>query len=264
MCPPSTLEPATPAISHLAIYYQKPGIDPTGQVITAGTERVELLIAGRGWVEHAANWVEVTPGDLLWHTAGDPTIGRSDHNNPYICLNLGLRVPLSHQPPPRLSRWPDLVAARHFVDELVARWVDPAFPKDVLYHYAVGQLRYQTALWGIQAQRTRLPPAIQAARNLIETDFASPLRVKDLARVARCSAPHLLDLFRSHGLRSPHQELIAVRIREASRLLSTTDQPVKQIAAATGFSHAAAFCATFAHYTGYTPSAYRKAMRQQL
>lgn len=246
-------------IRHLTLYEQRPGTDPSAIALPPNVERVELMTKGRGWVWHEEDWVEVQPGDLLWHLPGERTIGRSDHSNPYQCLNLGLDVSdASQRAVPRITRWPNLLEARAFADDLLQRWIDPDFPKDLLAAYAVGRLLYQAKTWHMEQQQTLLPGQVRAARAHIEAHFRERVTLEELGQVSGCSVPHLLQLFRQHGQRSPHQEILATRLREAARLLSTSHVPIKQIAADLGFAHASAFCQAFVKYAGTSPAAYRR------
>ena len=104
----------------IAHYHHAPGSQPTPHSIGDGYEIVELLTGGRGWVWHEEKWVEVIPGTLLWHFAGDQTIGRSDLENPYRCLAVRMEgAILSHRRVPRISFWNDFEAARDLTKETV-------------------------------------------------------------------------------------------------------------------------------------------------
>ena len=53
------------------------------------------------------------------------------------------------------------------------------------------------------------------------------------------------------------QDLIEARINAARQLLTATDLPVHEIAAACGYQNATHFMRQFKEITGLTPSAYR-------
>ena len=55
----------------------------------------------------------------------------------------------------------------------------------------------------------------------------------------------------------PHDFLIDARINLAAFYLKSTDEPIKNIASACGFSNASTFCTTFRNRMGLTPSRYR-------
>lgn len=245
----------------VAHYHQRPGCHPTPNVTPRGMERVELLTGGRGWVQHEDAWVEVLPGTLIWQVAGDSTIGRSDFDNPYRCLSIAFQVTqLRHptRPVRRITKWADLPALREFTDELVRLWVEKTIPEDALRAYAYGRLRIQALIGQHQLERLDLPAQVRRARELIEKRYASRLTVPDLASAAGCSGPYLHELFKEHLGTSPYQLILQYRLKEAARRLSSTDQPIKQVAADLGFAHPAAFCQAFRRYAGYTPALYRR------
>lgn len=62
--------------------------------------------------------------------------------------------------------------------------------------------------------------------------------------------------------RTIHQEVQRVRLERAKVLLTTTDLPLKQIAAQTGFRYVQYLSLVFHEATGQTPVNYRKQMRQ--
>jgi AraC-like DNA-binding protein len=94
--------------------------------------------------------------------------------------------------------------------------------------------------------------------SLIETDFASPLRLEDLAEAAHLSRNHLIRLFtETYGL-TPMRRLLHVRLEHARDLLANTDLPVAAVGEACGFRDANYFARVFRRYEGSTPSAYRE------
>ena len=63
--------------------------------------------------------------------------------------------------------------------------------------------------------------------------------------------------FRDSMHTSIREHLISIRIDEAKRLLSYTDEPIETIAALTGFCHAPHFSNTFKKQEGLSPIRYR-------
>jgi AraC-like DNA-binding protein len=246
----------TVGISH---YHQAEGIHPRAQVIPKGFERVELVTGGRGWVEHEGDWIELTPGSLVWQVAGDSTIGRSDFSDPYRCLSINFRVAkTTKRYVPRITRWSDLVAVRAFTNELVDLWIRKSVNNEILTAYAYGRLSIQARMAQQRSEQSGLPEALQRSQALIEERYPRRLTVTDLSQAAECSVPHLHDLYRRHLQTSPHQAIIERRLQEACRRLSSTYDPVKQIALEVGFSTPAAFSHAFKHYLRMTPLAYRE------
>lgn len=79
-----------------------------------------------------------------------------------------------------------------------------------------------------------------------------------LARLAGMSVAHLNRGFRRHFGTSPRQWMIAERIHAAQRLLTETDRPVGQVAAACGYGDIFHFSRDFRRRTGLSPLAYRR------
>jgi AraC family transcriptional regulator len=105
----------------------------------------------------------------------------------------------------------------------------------------------------------RLPASVlRQIQDTVESRLSEPLRVRDLAGVARLSEFHFLRAFkRSMGI-SPHQYITERRIHRARALLSTTDVPVAEIAWRVGLVNTSHFNAQFRKHTGVTPGAWRE------
>jgi LacI family transcriptional regulator len=97
------------------------------------------------------------------------------------------------------------------------------------------------------------------ALNFIETNLASPLSVQDL--VAHTGASRrLVELrFRETLDRSPHEEIIRLRMLKARRLLQETHTPISDVAAQCGYPEVSHFYARFKqHHEGTPPGAWRR------
>ncbi|HRU07567.1 MAG TPA: helix-turn-helix transcriptional regulator, partial [Candidatus Brocadiia bacterium] len=82
-------------------------------------------------------------------------------------------------------------------------------------------------------RQQRLAPALE----LMKERMAGRLSVAALARAAHMSPPHFHALFRRFLGRSPMQHLKYLRLSTACRLLATSGEPLKAIAAQTGFTN---------------------------
>jgi AraC-like DNA-binding protein len=243
------------AVTH---YHQRAGAHPAPIRFARREQCIEIVTGGRAWVEIEGRWQELAPGDLLWHVAGEYTISRSDFANPYRCLAVRfVAAPGAGRPVPRLTRWEEVDEVLQFTNQVVALHVDDAFDSQVLLHYILSRAQFQAELY-LRAQRDRgLPPELQQVIEIINHRFAERLRLADLAEAAGWSVPHLHDRFRERLGVSPHQALIRRRIQVARELLSSTNDPIKSIAARCGFPNAAAFCVQFRKTTQIAPKEYR-------
>jgi AraC-like DNA-binding protein len=100
----------------------------------------------------------------------------------------------------------------------------------------------------------RLLPALQ----LLEGDLGrSGLTVSELARQARVSEVYVRRLFHRVVGRGPTAFLQRQRIQRACDLLRGSDLPIKEVAAACGFTQVPFFYRVFHRWTGVTPARYR-------
>src|SRR5450432_1845475 len=104
-----------------------------------------------------------------------------------------------------------------------------------------------------------LPPSrhLQRAKDLVESRYAEPLTVEDLARAAGFSPAHFSREFRRCFGDSPHAYLLTRRLERAAALLRNTDMTVADICMAVGLESVGSFTTSFVRTFGQTPLAYR-------
>lgn len=106
-----------------------------------------------------------------------------------------------------------------------------------------------------------LAPAVRRrVLALLESRLADGVSVEALAREAGLSPAHFARAFRASVGRAPHQELLAMRLAHARRLLERPDAPLSQVALASGFSDQAHLTRLFRRAYGVTPGAVRQAL----
>jgi AraC-like DNA-binding protein len=96
------------------------------------------------------------------------------------------------------------------------------------------------------------------ARDAMDRDFARPLDVAKLARVAHVSEAHFSRTFKATFGETPHRYLQRRRIERAMYLLRTTGRPVTDISMEVGFSSLGTFSRTFTEVVGEAPSQFRR------
>ncbi|MFF5987229.1 helix-turn-helix domain-containing protein [Prauserella flavalba] len=99
------------------------------------------------------------------------------------------------------------------------------------------------------------------AKDAIDRDYACPLDVPALARIALMSPTHFTRSFRTTFGETPHQYLRRRRIERAMALLRTPSATVTDVAAKVGFESLGTFSRTFRAVTGRSPSEYRASAR---
>jgi AraC-like DNA-binding protein len=95
------------------------------------------------------------------------------------------------------------------------------------------------------------------ARDLVDTRYAEPLRVADLAAEAGLSPAHFSRAFRRAFGEPPHAYLLSRRLERAAALLRSTDRAVVTICFEVGLSSVGSFTTSFTRAYGLTPTAYR-------
>lgn len=98
---------------------------------------------------------------------------------------------------------------------------------------------------------------VQALR-FIREHACDPIDVADLLKVVPLSRRILEKRFMRLLNRSPHAEILAVRISRVKQLLSDTERSLEDIAARAGFEHPEYMSVVFKRETGVSPGAFRK------
>ena len=96
----------------------------------------------------------------------------------------------------------------------------------------------------------------------IHEHYREPIARKDLADYARVSQEYLSTCFHRETGITPSDYIERYRIKQAKRLLETTDQPVTRVAMEVGFYDSSYFGRVFRREVGVSPLAYRKGGRK--
>jgi AraC family transcriptional regulator len=113
------------------------------------------------------------------------------------------------------------------------------------------------AIRGAESKPGAVPKWLRDARALFEAEFATPLRVADVAASVGVHPVYLARSFRAHFGCSPAELVRLRRFESATRALRETTRSVSQIALENGFASPSHFATGFAKHSGVTPSAYR-------
>lgn len=103
--------------------------------------------------------------------------------------------------------------------------------------------------------------ALDALLNHLQTHFAQPITLDEMARQLHLSKYHFARLFKQYTHMSPHEYLTNCRINAAKQLLRGSDEPLRQIGDRVGFSDVNNFIRCFRRQTGLSPTQYRKGWR---
>ena len=97
---------------------------------------------------------------------------------------------------------------------------------------------------------------LRRARDLMDRDYAEPLDVPALARVALMSPGHFSRSFRAAFGETPYGCLMTRRIERAKALLRRGDLSVTEVCFAVGCTSLGSFSARFKEIVGESPSDY--------
>lgn len=105
-------------------------------------------------------------------------------------------------------------------------------------------------------------PKIQAVVDYISANYASELKITEIAKKFAFSHNNLIYRFQKEIGMSPSDFITRQRIMAAKGLLKNTDYSVGQIASLCGFSYSSFFGKTFKKNEGISPSLYRARFKQ--
>jgi transcriptional regulator GlxA family with amidase domain len=95
------------------------------------------------------------------------------------------------------------------------------------------------------------------ARDAMDRDYARPLDIPTLARIANVSDAHFIRTFRGTFGETPHRYLQRRRVERAMFLLRETDRSVTEICFDVGFASLGSFTSAFTAIVGDPPTTYR-------
>ncbi|MEF3303133.1 helix-turn-helix domain-containing protein [Paenibacillus sp. GYB003] len=104
------------------------------------------------------------------------------------------------------------------------------------------------------------PEPVRTAIRLMQSQYAAPLSLDDIASAAGLSKYHFSRVFLSKTGIQPMHYLRKIRIEKASALLAQTNKTMETIARETGFEGGNYFIRVFKTLVGMTPSEYRRSL----
>ena len=114
----------------------------------------------------------------------------------------------------------------------------------------------------LSAERHRPQPGrlidLEYIQKIMQQHIYTELDLGALATSVNLSKYHFARKFKQLTGRSPIQFFIQLKMQHACRLLDTTNDSIKQVAAATGYTDPYYFSRLFKQSTGLSPSAYRQ------
>jgi AraC family transcriptional regulator len=101
-------------------------------------------------------------------------------------------------------------------------------------------------------------------RDYIDSHITGPVLVSDLCALIRQSEAHFSRSFKRTFDKSPHAFVVRRRLDFATQYMLQGDVSLSDVALRCGFADQAHFCKHFRQATGLTPTAWRRARREQV
>jgi len=99
---------------------------------------------------------------------------------------------------------------------------------------------------------------VRRLESYVQENLANPIRIADMALLAKLSPHHFCRTFRASLNETPHTYVVRMRVQRASALLRTTSLSLCRIAAECGFADQAHFNKLFRKFLGQSPGAWRR------
>jgi AraC-like DNA-binding protein len=215
------------------------------------SRRGHKIVFAHSEVELSPDTIVVIPDRQLFHCYGfDPV------PNLWLSFSVARRL-APHQPIPIVLR-PTLTELTLMSDfsQLFSEEGQEQH-RDRILHGGMALLHVVLSRPEIQWQ-PNAPSAVEKTVRYIEENYAAPLTVPRLARMADLSTEALARSFKKYQGETIGQFIINVRVREAAHLLVHTDDKIDDIAEKTGFPNRAYLSRVFRRVTGESPAQFRR------
>jgi AraC-like DNA-binding protein len=153
-------------------------------------------------------------------------------------------------------------AEKRLIHDLICLLNEPRAQLDRhrVYHHSLALLHLALGRPEIAWQTARSLSMASVIRH-IQENYARPLYIEDLARIAGMSETAFRRKFQTSRGVSPSRFIAQVRIREAAHLLATSTLDMGPIAERTGLPNAAYMSRIFKQITGASPAGFRRNSR---
>jgi AraC family transcriptional regulator len=106
-----------------------------------------------------------------------------------------------------------------------------------------------------------VPWQIKRVKAFVDTNLEKPITIRELADMVRLGSSHFQRAFKASFGVSPHLYLVERRIQRAKELMLASDDPLCEIALASGFSDQSHLTTRFHRSVGITPGLWRRENR---
>lgn len=98
----------------------------------------------------------------------------------------------------------------------------------------------------------------EKVQKFIQTNYANPLRMADIAKEIHITEKYMYRLFLNRFGMPPQKFLLKTRMEAAKNLLMQTDLTIKEVASSVGYSSLPSFSKAFSDFYLKSPSAFKK------
>jgi len=164
----------------------------------------------------------------------------------YRCIREQLDILAEYHPKRDRNRWLVYSAMYRFIHEI----------RQLL------EFEKNTVPLGLENKRKQVYSILDAV-SYISQHYTEKITLEDIAAVQKYEISSFCRLFRTVMGVTPHSYLLQYRVKNAQKLLETTDLPINRIGEECGIPDAKSFSRIFKQYTEKTPSQYRTWARLQ-
>jgi AraC family transcriptional regulator len=226
--------------------------------ILSGVAVVEERPPGGEWLAN-----RVVAGDFFLTTATHPTEMRwkAEPGAPFTVMHVYIGVSMMQNIALREVSGERDATLSALLEHIRAEMIDQHPPSGAFIQGIAQALAVHLArTYKIDAQRHR--GGLQAFKlhrvfEAMREQLAQPFDLARLADLAQLSEFHFSRVFKQSTGLSPSRCFIRMRMEEARRLLTETDDSIINIGLAVGYSSPSHFAAVFRKHTGVSPSTYR-------
>jgi len=232
------------------------------RTIKSGIEEIEMVLSGHAICETKNGIVPVSPGDIIWHCAGDNTIHTNSNYDEYCCFVVVFEVDETKKniTAPRLSHWNGPIGLQQFILDLQFRF-KRALPEQLnrigQYVYTVLQTQ---ADFSANTRDDQEPLKLNSIAEFISNN-RQHISVHDIAEFLDVSDSHCHYLFQQEFNKSPYQYILDIRMLSAANELEENNKQIKLIAFENGFQSVSGFGKAFKKYFQSSPNKYRENKR---
>ncbi len=227
----------------------------------------QYTISGRGKLTYENHEIDIVPGDAMLLSLPHQNRYRLPPDSGhwefiFICLYgreiMRILGKVLEQTGPVLETLPDSstikLSMEIFRGAINNELANPFDCSAAAYNFAANLAREYMIL---SVANRELPEFAELAAAYAKTNFTDPIGVEEMASASGYSRYHFSRKFAEATGTTPAVYLKNLRLKESARLLREANLTVKEIAAKSGFSSAAYFCAAFKQEYGITPETFR-------